>query len=477
MQYSKKLNQWVVRLSKEELPAFAHTARSMASIAANNESSADDLANAILKDSAMTARVLRMANSSYYNPVGRRIHTVSYAIVLLGFETVRNLSLSIAMIDTVLNGECYEQALSELIYSYHAAVQARQVAELLGLDELEYIFIAALLHRLGQTIFWCFPYGQAKNLIAEYEKNELEEDSELQVLGFTLMQLTRALTEEWHLSDLLSHALKNKIQHGDQEEFCVQWGYDIAKCAHEGWPKETFEKLLGELDKVGQIDSSIARKEILKNVQSTIKCLKECGIVQVDQLLNCLEEGAEEKETHKDAGISSADLQLIMIRQLTHMLSERRDLNSILSAVLEGILRALKMDHVLFSWLDSRKNTLIAKQALGTHRKYLLKKFNYSVGPHDDNIFSRIIRTKKPRWHTTKDLTNQPLFESSRLKENLRTTDFFCYPIMQGDSPLGLIYADRSVIDAPLSEGDFETFIHFCDHASIAFQLLQKLDH
>ncbi len=51
MQSTQKLNQWINRLNKEELPAFAHTARSMASTSTNNDSSANDLANAILKDS------------------------------------------------------------------------------------------------------------------------------------------------------------------------------------------------------------------------------------------------------------------------------------------------------------------------------------------------------------------------------------------------------------------------------------------
>ena len=119
---SKKvgLKEWVRRLNEEEFPLFAHTARNIASLSADDEASVNELAQVILGDSAMTARVLRMANSAYYNPSSQRINTVSRAIVLLGFDVVRSIALSISLIDTVLTGGRHDAALGELVKSFHA---------------------------------------------------------------------------------------------------------------------------------------------------------------------------------------------------------------------------------------------------------------------------------------------------------------------------------------------------------------------
>ena len=89
------LDAWVRRLGEEEFPLFAHTARSIAAMSTDDGSSTSELAQVILRDNTMTARVLKMANSVYYNPGGVRINTVSRSIVILGFDTVRNIALSI----------------------------------------------------------------------------------------------------------------------------------------------------------------------------------------------------------------------------------------------------------------------------------------------------------------------------------------------------------------------------------------------
>jgi len=54
----------------------------------------------------MTARLLRVANSPMYNLSGRAISTVSRAVVMLGFDAVRSLCLSIAVVEAVAHGAC-----------------------------------------------------------------------------------------------------------------------------------------------------------------------------------------------------------------------------------------------------------------------------------------------------------------------------------------------------------------------------------
>jgi len=98
------LDRWVNRLSKQEMPIFARTAEHVTNVVARDVSSVAELSRGILQDASMTARLLRMANSAYYNPRSHSINTITRAVMVLGFETVRSMCLSFTLIETLLKG-------------------------------------------------------------------------------------------------------------------------------------------------------------------------------------------------------------------------------------------------------------------------------------------------------------------------------------------------------------------------------------
>jgi HD-like signal output (HDOD) protein len=208
------MERWVRLISEEEMPVLAQTARHVAGISSGSDSSTADLARVVLMDSAMTARVLRLANSVYYNPAGKRVITVSRAIVMLGFETVRTIAISIAMVDTLLRGKRHDHVVTEMARAFHAAVQAKSMAAKRGEPAVEEVFIAALLMRLGAMAFWCFPQDFDVDMERALAGADDPDKAERSVLGFSLSELTAALNREWHLSDLLGHVLDGR--HGTQ---------------------------------------------------------------------------------------------------------------------------------------------------------------------------------------------------------------------------------------------------------------------
>ncbi len=81
----------------------------------------------------LTTQVLKLANSIYYNPCSQRINTVSRAVMRLGFNTVKEICLAIALIETVLSSRHKEKVALEVARAFHAAVQARKMAIRLNL--------------------------------------------------------------------------------------------------------------------------------------------------------------------------------------------------------------------------------------------------------------------------------------------------------------------------------------------------------
>src|SRR5690606_16221442 len=93
---------WVQFLSKEQMPALAETVQKLNRLTTDQDSRVSQLTEQILKDPSLTSRVLQVSNGVLYKGVGGSIKTITRAIVMLGFATVRDISLSMQILDNIL---------------------------------------------------------------------------------------------------------------------------------------------------------------------------------------------------------------------------------------------------------------------------------------------------------------------------------------------------------------------------------------
>ncbi len=87
----RDLDGWVLRLSNREMPIFSSTVNRIQGFSPNDRSSLRDLTQRILEDVALTIKVLKLANSAYYKPDAMRITTAQWAVMRLGYSSIREL--------------------------------------------------------------------------------------------------------------------------------------------------------------------------------------------------------------------------------------------------------------------------------------------------------------------------------------------------------------------------------------------------
>ena len=90
----KSIDEWVQILCDKEMPIFSNTANNIYAILDDERKGAMELASIVLHDPNLTAKLLKVSNSSYYNPSRQKMSTVSRAIVILGAETIRQWTYS-----------------------------------------------------------------------------------------------------------------------------------------------------------------------------------------------------------------------------------------------------------------------------------------------------------------------------------------------------------------------------------------------
>ncbi len=145
------------------MPAFPKSVQKILELTRDVNCSPKDLVQVIDKDPVVTVKVLRVVNSAYYS-LPKQITSINHAVVYLGFNTIKNLALSIAAIGMLpahnaagFDGQQY------LLHSLSTAAIAKQLALKLGDADPMDCFIAGLLHDFGKVVF-------AQFMPAEFQK-------------------------------------------------------------------------------------------------------------------------------------------------------------------------------------------------------------------------------------------------------------------------------------------------------------------
>ncbi|MFZ4876573.1 HDOD domain-containing protein [Janthinobacterium sp. Mn2066] len=157
--------------------------------------STEELARKLGADPALSAKLLRLANSAYYH-VSRSIGTVEDAVLMLGFVTVRTLVISSGLVSgfKAVPGLNLQQFWR---YSLHSAVSARWIAKQTG-DNTELAFTIGMMHAIGQLVLHAAAPEQAMQLdkiAPPFDARRL--DAERVSLGYSYADVGAELARRW----------------------------------------------------------------------------------------------------------------------------------------------------------------------------------------------------------------------------------------------------------------------------------------
>lgn len=176
----------------------------------NPKTSAEEIGKAITTDQALATKVLKLVNSAFYGFPGR-ISTITHAIVILGFSTIKNVVLTASIFDAFhkKGDETTEFDLEQFwTHSIACGAAAQSIAKFLGSNDKEECFIAGLLHDLGKLIVCQYlPDEFNKALSYTKKKQILFYESEKELFDVTHQEVGSFLTKRWNLPQNLQNAV------------------------------------------------------------------------------------------------------------------------------------------------------------------------------------------------------------------------------------------------------------------------------
>jgi HD-like signal output (HDOD) protein len=189
----------------DDLPTLPRTVLKITELVNDPKSSAKDLARVITDDQVLTARLLKLVNSSFYG-FPQRISTVTGAIVLLGFDAIRSLLLTTSVFDLFpgKNRRHIKRQEAFWDHSLGCAVGAKVIGQHLRHDKVEELFVAGLLHDIGKIVEMMLLPGQFEDVTALVsEKDVLMLAAEEKIMGINHADIGRLLAEHWNLPNKL----------------------------------------------------------------------------------------------------------------------------------------------------------------------------------------------------------------------------------------------------------------------------------
>ncbi len=173
------------------------------------DTSASDIAKVINSDIALSTKILKLVNSSYYG-FSKQITSINYAIVILGFSVVRNLAVTIFVQDIKSNNICGFKSKQFWMFSISTGLVAQYLCEFTQTGSKDDAYISGLLHDIGVVILnqyfseeftAVFTYAQSNNCTLL--------EAERRILDFDHVEIGSIILESWNFPERIINVCNN----------------------------------------------------------------------------------------------------------------------------------------------------------------------------------------------------------------------------------------------------------------------------
>lgn len=221
----------------DQMPPFPKSVHRIIELSADINCAPKDLVQVIEHDPVMTMKLLKIVNSAFFS-LAKSISSVRHALVYLGLNTVKNLALSIATVDSLPRKNTPAFHVNDfLMHSLTTASIAQRIAKEFSIEsDATDVFIAGLLHDFGKAVLAQFATELFTQAVQEAEHHqEPLHMAEMRLIGANHAEVGGLLAEKWELpSELVTCIREHHMGVSSPIGDCVFAANQISKQATLG---------------------------------------------------------------------------------------------------------------------------------------------------------------------------------------------------------------------------------------------------
>jgi len=174
-------------------------------------SSAQDVKETIIRDQSISAKILKVANSALYGYT-KEITDISKAIVLLGFDMIKSIALSVSVFSSFPRTEDNTTKFDRELFWIHSIASAEAaslIADKIGYQKKDQAFIIGLIHDIGKVILDYYFAPEYRKVLANVrQENTLIRNAEIEILNFDHSLTGGWLGEQWNFPESIQNSIK-----------------------------------------------------------------------------------------------------------------------------------------------------------------------------------------------------------------------------------------------------------------------------
>lgn len=475
---------------KSDFPALSESVSAINRVASSDNESIDKLSNTILKDFALTNKILKLVNTAFYKSYGGgAISTISRAVIILGIDVVRNIAITLVLFEHLQNKSHAAHLKDEFIRTLFSGVLAKDIANG-SVKDPEEAFICAMFHNLGRLLAMFYFPEEANAVTKIIAHKECSEDiASAQVLGISYQDLGIGIAHTWGFPEQIVHSMRKlppgpvprptntmdklRIIAGFSNELCdfiastpqeekLKAIKKLASrfCDSMPVPEKqlplTLERALDEISQFAStVRMSLQQSQFGKQVILwTGKTTKTGGSGEADsqadtEMLSAATECVtlaqatppEASGNKRDRGNAQAIL-TAGIQDISNSLVESHSLNDILRMILETMYRSMGFQRVVLCIKDGKQNAMLGRFGFGQDINQITKHFKFPLSYTPDVFHAALskgvdilisdindpkIKERIPDWY----------------RESITAKTFVLFPLNVKNVPVALIYADK----------------------------------
>src|SRR6478672_3193853 len=189
------------------LPSLPTIAMQILELAQKVDADIAEIARIISKDPALSSKILKTVNSSFYGR-SQNVSTISHALVILGLQSVKTLVLGFSLVTNLTKSKA--KGFKHLAYwrrSIFAATAARTIAAKLNMVQQEEAFLVALLMDIGMLVLDQVLGDQYGDICDAAPSHESLAAAEMQALQMDHAEVGKFLAEQWKLPPILTQPM------------------------------------------------------------------------------------------------------------------------------------------------------------------------------------------------------------------------------------------------------------------------------
>jgi HD-like signal output (HDOD) protein len=479
---------------KKEFPALSESVSAINRIVHSDKESISALTNAVLMDVALTSKILKLVNSSFYKPAGAgTISTISHAVVILGFDTIRNIVISLLLFDQMQNRSQAKQLMEECARSILTGVIAKEVGAGMKIKNPEELFVCAMLSNLGRLLVTYYFPEEAEIISKIVAVEEISADAAAcRVLGISLSELGTEVAKIWGFPERMVRCMDNLVPRSagkpnsadEMLRFTSSIARDLASqmidntesepgavaaAAFESCKRQlpmdarafgtAISSAMGKFTEYARavsfpIAKSPSAQRIAKSAQAPMAAVPPtpsagapASAAASAEAASISLNGSVMPDSPTPDSPDTSALLSAGIQDLSNALVEERPLSDILRIMMEAMYRAVGLRNIVLAVRDARTNMICGRFGLGPEIDERVKRLRFPV-PYAADVFH--VAMEKNLDIIISDTADPKIVDKlpEWYRSGIAAPTFMLLPLIVKNSKFGLIYADQAAVNA-----------------------------